>query len=325
MKSLKKYTQLFNIKNNIINTTKQSDNNKPLTISTLKKTEKINYYVSLVNNLSKKQSICISDNQIRQNLHLPEKTRTSWYNLFNIPHDDRHNAEFAFHSKFVFDSMFETLNAKGISFKNVMHLSTRLELQGRFNKIFEGDHVEAIQVIDSFSHFDKNRAVLIFKTTILNSHGEMVCNQFEDILIKNLSEIDLNKIMELKKTYKYKDAFTKKTTKKINDDFDKKFSVFLGKNHGQLYGNVSGDINPLHTNYLFSKMFGFKQPIIQGAFWGNYVYCLLTSNYSLKSFYINNVRPSELNQDFEIKIKDNDFEISDSNHKVVCQGGFTQF
>jgi len=100
-------------------------------------------------------------------------------------------------------------------------------------------------------------------------------------------------------------------------------TVHLGKKFGQKYGNVSGDLNPLHTSQMFAKVAGFKDPFVQGAFWVHFMLHQISKQHKIAHLNVYMVKPALLGQDFKLYIKDDLFEIKNEQNKVVCRGDFS--
>ena len=293
-------------------------------ISTLKGYNRINYYYNLIKNLVKPQNIIVKNFKETSLVKVDYNTKQAWEKMLNIEPKEAKKVFVAYHSKFVFDSMMKALDHKGINFKNVMHLSTCINFIQDPLTIFANEFVEADFEIQSIKHFNHNRAVLKMKTTLFDIFGNKSSEQLDDVFVKNLSENDLKTIDAENVSYENKKVFTEKYVSTINEEnasYTK--TVHLGKKFGQKYGNVSGDLNPLHTSQMFAKVAGFKEPFIQGAFWVHFMLHQISKQHKITHLNVYMVKPALLGQDFKLYIKDDLFEIKNEQNKVVCRGDFS--
>lgn len=293
-------------------------------ISTLKGYNRINYYYNLFKNLIRSQKIIVKNFKETSLVKVDYKTKKAWEKMLNIEPSEAKKVFVAYHSKFVFDSMMKALNHKGINFKNVMHLSTCMNFIQDPMTIFTNEFVEADFEIQSIKHFNHNRAVLTMKTTLFDIFGNKSSEQLDDVFVKNLSKDDLKTIDAENTPYERKDVFTNKYVSTINEDnasYTK--SIYLDKNFGKTYGNVSGDLNPLHTSQLFAKVAGFKEPFVQGAFWVHFMHHQISKQHKMSHLNVYMVKPALLGQDFKLYMKDGFYEIKDERNKVVCRGDFS--
>lgn len=307
-----------------INNQRRVQDFKVVGISTLKGINRIIYYKNLILNLAKPQKIIVKNFKETSLVKVDQKTRNAWESMLEISQSEAKKTFVAYHSKFVFDSMMKALNHKGINFKNVMHLSTCLNFFQDPKSIFNNEFVEADFEIQSIKHFNHNRAVLRMKTTLFDIFGNKSSEQFDDVFIKNLSKEDLKTIDADNVSYENKELFTNKYISMLNETNASYTKIIhLDKKAGKRYGNVSGDLNPLHTSQAFAKIAGFKEPFIQGAFWVHFMFYQISKQQEMNHLNVFMVKPALLGQDFKLFIKDGLFEIKNEKNKVVCRGNFS--
>ena len=307
-----------------LNNQRRIENFEIVNISTLKGYNRINYYYNLIRNLIKPQNIIVKNFKETSLVKVDNDTKKAWEKMLDIEPSEAKKVFVAYHSKFVFDSMMKALDHKGINFKNVMHLSTCMNFIQDPLTIFANEFVEADFEIQSIKHFNHNRAVLTMKTTLFDIFGNKSSEQLDDVFVKNLSKDDLKTIDAKNTSYERKEVFTNKYVSTISEDnasYTK--TIYLDRNFGKTYGNVSGDLNPLHTSQMFAKMAGFKEPFVQGAFWVHFMLHQISKQHKMSHLNVYMVKPALLGQSFKLYIKDGLFEIKNESQKVVCRGDFS--
>lgn len=307
-----------------LNNKRRIENFKIVNISTLKGYNRINYYYNLIRNLIKPQNIIVKNFKETSLVKVDNDTKKAWEKMLDIEPSEAKKVFVAYHSKFVFDSMMKALDHKGINFKNVMHLSTCMNFIQDPLTIFANEFVEADFEIQSIKHFNHNRAVLTMKTTLFDIFGNKSSEQLDDVFVKNLSKDDLKTIDAKNTSYERKEVFTNKYVSAISEDnasYTK--TIYLDRNFGKTYGNVSGDLNPLHTSQMFAKVAGFKEPFVQGAFWVHFMLHQISKQHKMSHLNVYMVKPALLGQSFKLYIKDGLFEIKNESQRVVCRGDFS--
>ena len=89
----------------------------------------------------------------------------------------------------------------------------------------------------------------------------------------------------------------------------------------QRFGRVSGDLNPVHTGGLCSRLFGIERPSVQGLYLRNRVVCELGRwGLALDRFEITFTSPAYAGQTLQLRQQGADFEVVDGEGRLVAYG-----
>ena len=102
--------------------------------------------------------------------------------------------------------------------------------------------------------------------------------------------------------------------------------VDVPKDMGTRYGQVSGDMNPVHTTALAARLFGYPRPFVPGLCTANRVLAILStqSEARLQQFRISFAQPVPTGTRVEVPVTDSDCEVLDGDGKVLAFGNFAR-
>ena len=256
---------------------------------------------------------------------LTQSIKSRWFEFFGIS-DVQRNVYFTYHWKAVESYFLKGMFDLGFNYKNVLHLGHKVEFKSRDCK-FNADSGYTVEIrLQDISILDRNRIVFINQTIVRDISGVEISIATDQMFVRNVSESTIDKIQsssEFNRTdlSDYR-GLSKRSASLGNLTDAKEVEVAVPVNGGLKYGEISGDLNPIHTSEVLAKLFGYKRPFIQGMWTVNFLnkYFSFDLNESVKSIDLKFCRPLFLDQLAKLKYQKNNFEILDQFGELVAFG-----
>lgn len=150
--------------------------------------------------------------------------------------------------------------------------------------------------------------------------------QNEKLFLTNTSEYSLQTMQDKKKSIDK--SLKKKSHDEVNSEGMSQIEINIANDLGRKYAKLSGDYNPIHIHWIFSKLFGMKRPIIHGMYMAAKSVSEIEKQIEkkVKNFEITFKHPIFLNNKVILLIDSdsNEFKVVDKNlSKLHLSGTFT--
>ncbi len=305
---------------------------KKFTLNSVKGSEYPRYYSRLVVNLLRRQKLALpsSGYPFAAAFEFPATLKSKWDNLFLVNPRSPRPLQMIY-NRLSRDYLFEALSKMQLNFANIMQLGIDVELSRPFTGFTPTQHYHYSSSLKEVLHLNHDRALLNFRSIVSDEHGEPIVMQKDTMILCNLKKADverLDKIAEVHGESSDQYRGLSKLQPEISlDDADWSGRYFLSNDTGLRYGVVSGDLNPLHTAKIFSKLLGHRGSFVQGAFTANLALKFLMNDMhlSVKNMSVIFTRPAYAGQMITFVVKGNRFELHCQRHKLLAKGHFTLF
>ncbi|HYX32713.1 MAG TPA: MaoC/PaaZ C-terminal domain-containing protein [Oligoflexus sp.] len=305
---------------------------KKVFLKPVKGAEYPRYYSRLVFNLFRRQRLSVSSSgyPFAAAFAFPESLKSRWDQLFLVNPRCPKPLQMIY-NRLSRDYLFEALGKMQLNFANIMQLGIDVELSQPFTGFVPSQDYHYASSLKEVLHLNHDRALLKFSSIISDEQGEAIVVQRDTMILNNLkkSEIErLDKSAEVQgETSDQYRGLSKQEPEITLDAADWSGRYFLSSDTGMRYGVVSGDLNPLHTAKIFSKLLGHRGSFVQGAFTANLVLKFLMNDMQLpiKSMSVIFTRPAYAGQMITFVVKGNRFELHCQRHKLLAKGYFTVF
>ena len=166
------------------------------------------------------------------------------------------------------------------------------------------------------------RVLVLLETQISDEQGRTVAVVEDGFLVRNVPVSDvaaaepdrplLRELTNLRRRNPRVDATAPGT---------RRAPLPIAPDLAQRFGRVSGDLNPLHTGGLCSRLFGVEPPSVQGLYLRNRVVRELSGwGLALDRFEISFTSPAPLGQTLQLRQQGADFEVVDSHGRLLAYG-----
>jgi len=252
---------------------------------------------------------------------IPAETFTEWQKAIGN-HDALENRNTLY--SFMNTNAFFTCTARlGIDFKTVMHLSSEITYSDLCFQ-FEADRSYRYQarVRDVKPFPGRGRGILEIEVKILEGDAVKIVHVdrmfFRGVPIATYEKMVAKRQPEAK----YAGISRRSSELALNHEFKTLFHV--GRKLGVQYGMLSGDLNPIHTVELVSKLFRHPGSFIQGLCAANLVLSLLKDSRGLDVSHIEVIFASPLfcGQNYYLVVDGSRFEVIDANDQLKVFGEF---
>ncbi|WP_141732797.1 MaoC/PaaZ C-terminal domain-containing protein [Oligoflexus tunisiensis] len=290
------------------------------------------YYSRLMVNLLRRQKLAVpkSGYPFAAAFEFPESLKSRWDHLFLV--NPRYPKPLQMiYNRLSRDYLFEALSKMQLNFANIMQLGIDVELTRPFAGFLPSQHYHYSSAFKEVLHLNHDRALLHFRSVVSDEQGEPIVVQRDMMILANLKKADverLDKIAEIhgQSSDQYR-GLSKQEPEISLETADWSGRYFLSNDTGLRYGVVSGDLNPLHTARIFSKLLGHRGSFVQGAFTANLVLKFLMNDMHLpvKTMSVIFTRPAYSGQMVTFVVKGNRFELHCQGNKLLAKGHFTVF
>lgn len=305
---------------------------KKLMLKPVKGSEYPRYYSRLMVNLLRRQKLALPNSgyPFAAAFEFPATLKAKWDNLFLVNPQHPKPLQMIY-NRLSRDYLFEALSKMQLNFANIMQLGIDVELSRPFTGFVPTQHYHYASTLKEVLHLNHDRALLNFRSVVSDDEGEPIVTQKDTMILCNLKKSDverLDKIAEVHGETSDQYRGLSKLEPEISlEDASWSGRYFLSNDTGMRYGVVSGDLNPLHTAKLFSKLLGHRGSFVQGAFTANLALKFLMNDMHLpvKSMSVIFTRPAYSGQMVTFVVKGNRFELHCQRHKLLAKGHFILF
>ena|GEM_PF-4620103 len=303
-----------------------------LTLQAIKGSEFTQYYSRLVRNLLRRQKLQVDESgyPFAASFNFPASLKARWDHLFLV-HPKHPKPMQMIYNRLSRDYLFDTLSQMKLNFANVMQLSIEVEIAQAFAGFNAEQHYHYASSLQDVLHLNHDRALLNFRSIVSDDQGQELVIQKDTMFLNNLSKVDIARLnqeapahTELVDRYR---GLSKQAPEISLQDADWSGRYFLAADTGLRYGVVSGDLNPLHTARIFSKIMGHRGSFVQGAFTANLVLKFLMNDLHkpVKHMAVTFTQPAYAGQMITFVIKGTNFELHCQKHKLLAKGHFSIF
>jgi hypothetical protein len=305
---------------------------KKLTLRPVQGAEYSRYYSRLMVNLLRRQKLALPHGAkpFHANFDFPASLESKWDNLFLVNPRSPKPLQMIY-NQLSRDYLFDALSRMQVNFANVMQLGIDVELARPFTGFQPSQSYDYGITLKEVLHLNHDRALLKFNSVVSDEQGEPIVVQRDIMILCNLKKADierLNKNAEIhgESSDQYR-GLSKLEPAITLDDADWSGRYFLSNDTGLRYGVVSGDLNPLHTAKIFSKLLGHRRSFVQGAFTANLVLKFLMNDMLLpvQTMSVIFTRPAYSGQMITCVVKGRRFELHCQRQKLLAKGHFTLF
>lgn len=305
---------------------------KKFTLKAVKGVEYPRYYSRLMVNLLRRQKLSVHSGgyPFAAAFEFPESLKSRWDQLFLV--NPRYPKPLQMiYNRLSRDYLFEALSKMQLNFANIMQLGIDVELSRPFTGFLPSQHYHYASSLKEVLHLNHDRALLKFRSVISDDEGEAIVVQKDTMILNNLKKSDVERLDKSAEVHgessdQYR-GLSKQKPEITLEDADWTGRYFLSSDTGLRYGVVSGDLNPLHTAKIFSRLLGHRSSFVQGAFTANLVLKFLMNDMHLpvKSMSVIFTRPAYAGQMVTFVVKGQRFELHCQRNKLLAKGHFALF
>lgn len=303
---------------------------KPAVLEPVSGLEFPSYYFKVLRSITKKQVITPPVNyyQYETRFQIAKSFFRAWAQTYNL---QRHQlpAVLTYYARISRDYLFQVLTDLGVNFANIMHLGVDTELLHTPFRFLPNQTYHYSGRLNNIALLGKGRAVLDFVLDIYDSYGNHVLQHSDKMFLKNVQEADAAKLAKLQSSQEDYSSYMGLSNRKsqlLTQPAPSILPIQLQPNTGFQYGKASGDLNPLHTSHLFSRLTGHRTSFVQGLYTTNLVFKILHRdlNTPVKGLSIKFSRPIYSDTPAFFVHKDTEFEFVDLDFRVLAFGHWTE-
>lgn len=287
------------------------------------------YYVSAVRTLVRQHRLVV-DRQFphyEAALRVSTEERARWHALFGVL-PGATPPPFGFHTTVGTLVLMKVVADVGVNFRNLLHLRSEMALS--LLDVEPGGSYRLRARLSDIQVLRGDRVVLVVDSRLNDGAGQLV-RSFRDFFV--ILNLEAHHVAALKASQR----FGRLDVSELRDAARRK-SKLTGRAHlqctaidvppdmGTRYGQVSGDMNPVHTTALAARLFGYTRPFVQGLFTANQMLAILSAQSAarLQQFRISFTQPVLTGTRVDVLTTDSDYEVLDSEGKVLAFGNFAR-
>lgn len=253
---------------------------------------------------------------------LSRKKQQKWYELFNASNENVY-IPFTYFIKGGAIMLFDVLDELNLSVKNLFHIkSSRALRKGFYWK--ENEQYKLIYGLNDVLKV-KGGICVVTKMRMLDQDNREVISKKNAFLLK-VSDQDIAAFDQSSHQPRH-DADEFESMARVskihqNDRDCQKVGLDIFPKLGGQYGNLSGDLNPLHTNRFLAKLNGAPNAFIQGYCLFNYVIKALADDASreYQKISMNFCRPVFEDQKAHLLLLGDRYQVVDGKNKLLAYG-----
>lgn len=260
-------------------------------------------------------------------LRISTEERARWHALFGVPQGAM-SPPFGFHSTVGTITLMKVVADVGVNFRNLLHLRSEMALALR--DVEPGGDYRLRARLTDIQVLRGDRVVLVVDSRLSDSDGQLV-RSFRDFFV--ILNLEAHQVAALSANQRFgrldaselRDAVRRKS-KLTGRAGLLRSTVFVPEDMGTRYGQISGDMNPVHTTALAARLFGYPRPFVQGLFTANQVLATLSAQSAerLQQFRISFTQPVLTGSSVEVLTTTGEYEVLDAQAKVLAFGNFTR-
>ena len=288
------------------------------------------FYFQALKGLLRTQNLVLPENtlQIKYDLRVKSSDIRDWYRLFDEPREVAH-IPFCYYSRLYELFFLQYMDAMKFNYKNIRHLYHERELFDDAGMVADRKYSVLFRIAD-ISVLPKNRAVFATEVHVKDESARTILLQRDYIFLKNISGKNIS-MLEAAKQFRQQIPVAgfiglsqKESVLKAQDSV-RSMTVAIPIGMGVKYGHLSGDLNPLHTGRILSRLFGINRPFIQG---GCIIHMLMKIFYAdlgehLGNYHATFCRPVYEDQTCRLLYDESCFELLDCQNKLLVSGART--
>ena len=293
-------------------------------VTPLGKTDVVSYVGSFIKSLLNFKKLDLSETNFHsyeQVFQIPKPTFEVWQST--LSNKDKFNNYNTFYSYLNTDAFFATVGKLGIDFKTILHLSADISFHDE-NFQFEPleNYTYKARVEDILPYPSKNKAILKLRIEIYH-RDELKITHVDKFFFRGVPKNLYSTLVASKQTQDEFSGLSRKQSELVDDGArSTKFKV--SNKMGVKYGLLSGDLNPLHTVTLVSKMAKHPKSFVQGLCSVNLALAILKDRFDidLGQFHCKFVSPVFCGEEYFFLEKGERFEIIDKEGQLKVAGSF---
>ncbi len=252
---------------------------------------------------------------------IPAATFLEWQKAIgNRDLADNRNTFYAYLNSRAFFTCAEKI---GVDFKTVMHLASSIDYRdASFQFVPEKRYTYQARVADVKAFPGVGRGILDIEIKIYDGKDLKIIHT-DHMFFRGIDQLSYQKLVAKQKPNDKFSGISRRLSE-LKDNHEFKTSFNVGKRLGVEYGMLSGDLNPIHTMNIVSKLFKHKGSFIQGLCTTNLVLSLIqdAKGADVGKIDINFANPLFCGSNYELMIDQNHFEVVDAEGQLKVFGTF---
>lgn len=213
--------------------------------------------------------------------HLSPALQERWQTFFG---DTQPSVESSSETPYLFSQSVGTLLYTKIfsdlkfNFRHLLHVKHRTEHPAGASAYVRARRQRVACSLIRVLPMPRNRVLVTLEARITNADQQLIGRVEDSFLIRNIKPEDAAKIPPMASDRDELVGLRRRMAKlKPDTDSHSNDDIQIGSSMASGFGNVSGDMNPVHTSMLGARLFGFKKPFLQGLCVRNLVTHWLTN------------------------------------------------
>ncbi|MFP5310594.1 MAG: cyclic nucleotide-binding domain-containing protein [Actinomycetes bacterium] len=286
------------------------------------------YYASAVRNIAKRHRLLVDDEapRYRTTFRLSTQEQVRWFELFGAEGAAR-RSPFTFHTTSGTLLLMRIVEDVGVNFRHLLHLRSDLVAHPGGRTIEpEVDHVLEAELADVVEVGDDKVALLI-DTRVHAPDGELVAMHREAFVILAI-EPDAMAALRASPRFGATDAShlqgLARRERRLDPSTARVVEVEVPEDLGARYGEVSGDLNVVHTTPRAAKLFGHPRPFVQGLCTANHVAAAIASvtGVPVQQLDVSFARRVFVGQTVQVLLDGGAFEVVDARGRLAAFGTY---
>lgn len=256
------------------------------------------------------------------NVDISNRLHELWHRLFDVKPEGTTAVPFLYNQSvgtLLYTRVFADL---GINFRHLLHVKHETSHVAGVPQYASARQQRLDCGVKQLSRLGEDKALVDVETRIHGACDTLLSVIQDRFLIRKLPVRDLaslrrdpTAVREMLALRRCASALTPQT------EGIRHCSMPVPQDMGRLYGQVSGDMNPVHTTKFGARLFGVPRPFLQGLGVRNLaIRHMATMGVPLDHLSLTFASPAYLGQTLRLLFRDGRFEVQDSRQQIVAYG-----
>lgn len=228
------------------------------------------------------------------------------------------------------DYLFTTLARLGLNFANVMHLGVRLKWAADFHGFKARQPYVYHARLKSCVRQGERRVALDFETQVSTVSGHLLMRQDDTMLVDRLAPALLDQLAPVEPGsdtpwYEALRGLRHAQPELQPHLVTARQAIVIQPDQGRRYGQLSGDLNPLHTQHWLARRLGHPAAFVQGLYTANLMLAHLRRHHtSARHLAIRFCRPVFTGQVVELLSLAQRCELHDAQRQLLVTASMAE-
>lgn len=254
----------------------------------------------------------------RAQFALTRAEQRAWFDLFGLDHATGERVPFTYATTAATRTFMQLLGKLGVNFKHVRHVASEMDFLTPNPALAPEQRYTYTATLEDIFAVGRGRIVLELSSSIFDEAARLCARHTDFFMVTGFRERQLtclrgerdpHKVARFAKVSAYRGRLEGQARR-----------VSVHPQLGTRYGQLSGDMNLVHTTTVAARLMGFPKAFIQGFCTLNLILSRLAQRPGVKHLNCTLTRPVFVGEEVDLYADGEHFELRNGRGKVLAYG-----